>query len=176
MKKIALVFPKAKDIEPEKIEFEGKEILVENHLSLDDQQIIIGAYLHVYFHGENGYFSDVKADYFGAEAAFDMAVLDLATNIKVDAKGFNMDLAYEYGLVSMVKSKIKNIEHVREILERSVSDAKEEKNSLLGIISSIPEMINGIDPEKIKELGDAVKDLEVLAEDSPLSGLLKEGV
>ena len=81
MRKILVKFPK-----PEIVEFEFGEketvVKVNSYIDLADEKVIISAYLDVYFNpDEEHMFEGLDTHFYGAELVFDMAVIDIATNI-----------------------------------------------------------------------------------------------
>jgi len=175
MRKILVKFPK-----PDVVEFEFGEqdtvVKVNSYINLADEKVIISAYLDVYFNPDEEHrFDGLDTHFYGAELVFDMAVIDIATNIKIESDKIKIDDIYSSGLMAMVRGKIKNLPQIRKKLERIVSDARQERFSVNGLLKEFSSLVEGFDFDKIKELAKEVKELESDIEDSPIAGLMDEG-
>lgn len=121
-------------------------------------------------------------DYVAAERAFDYVLLAEATSINVGAKkhfakkggeDMNMILDYVYnsGLMEKILCEIQNLHVIRGRIDRVISDAKDEKNSVIGFIKELTKHIEGVDiPGIMKQ----VKDVQAQIADSPISDLMGE--
>jgi len=177
MRKILVDFPKIEIVE---FKVGEKTVKVKNYITLEEEATIVATYLDIYFNSdEEQRYEGLDTHFSGAEIAFDIAVVDIATNIKVLSDNIDMGDIYSSGVMDEIRGRIINLPQIRKRLERVVADAKQERFSASGvfkeIIKEITVLAKGLDFEKIQELAKEVKALEGDIADSPIATLMDEG-
>jgi len=183
MKKRKFEFPKfSKEFVTEKVAESAYDIDIKRYLSQEDVEIILGAYIDIYFYGGGRF--EFSVDPLGAKWILDLALIDRATSLDISLKRWNkknaegeqqnefLQSAVECGIVRLVKENVENYPEFISLLEETVSAIEKERNSIRGIWNNLQELL--LDEEKMQGAVSQLKELEETMKDSSLSGLLKE--
>lgn len=173
MRKILVDFPEEEIVE---FEFGDRTVKVEGYISIENKRLLIETYLDTYFNSDKeNRLAGLTSNGFGASLVWDVALLDVLTNIKVDSKKISLDDLYRSGLISQVKNSISNYWEVEAERNRILREAVGERNSISGIISEVIRGIENLDFDKVKELGEQVVQLQNSISESPIASLIDEG-
>ena len=174
MKKLELItFPKSENVG---FKFAGLEIEVKPYINMKDESVMIATYLDIYFNSEGkDMFKGMDTNFWGAEIAFDISILDMMTSIDSLSDEIDMDDVYSSGLMDKVREKITNLHQVRRRLERVIADTRQEKFSVMGLMKELASLLEGFDFSKIQDAAKQIKKLESDIADSPISTLMDEG-
>lgn len=170
MRKILVEFPEQDALE--EINYGERIIKVKKYISIENQELLIASYLETFF-GNN---EDVSSSgRFSAEILWDIILLDIMTNIKVDSNKIDMDDVYSSGILELIKPKISNYADVKRKRDMMLGDVIRERDSLSGILDGLISKIENLDFDKLDNLKGAIAEVQELAKNSPISSLMDEG-
>jgi len=168
-RKILVDFPETDEFK--EFDFNGKKIRVKKYLdTANDQPLLISTCLDSYLGERFG----LKTDGYGAEIIFDIVLLDIATNIKIDSKKVSIDNVYKSGLMWKVYSAIENVMDVKDIVKSVLVDARVERFSISNRIEDFKSYLSGLDEESVRHLAEQVDEVIKSVANSPISSLMEE--
>jgi hypothetical protein len=156
--------------------YQNNPIEIRPYLTAVEQAILIEEYVSNYFYPNTGMVSGVDCDYLGAEYYLMLDIINRLTSVlvddKEDVKGLSLEELVTTTLWVEIKSHISNYKEFREMLDRVVSDKKEQialTKSVGATIDRVVEKVEeallnlaqNVDPEKLKEVATGLlKDME----------------
>jgi hypothetical protein len=160
----------------------NKTFKIRPYLTGGEQAEIINEYLNQYFYSPNHFVEDSEVDFIGAEFYLIMSVVDKVTNIEVLKDGISIEEIIASGLWEIIKRRITNYAEFRAMLDRVISDKKEQlalAKSVGATIDRVVEKVEetllnlaqNVDPDKLKEVATGIlRDME----QSPIAPAFKE--
>jgi len=177
MKKFAFPMPKAD--ETVTADFLGQEVEIITIMSLEIQMELIRDYIESYFAVNDGK-SFGRYNFFEADLLLKMGLIDKLTNIKVDAKKFDINLMEAHGIMELLEDSILNFSYFMERLEETVAIIEQEKESektlgavIENVVSKLLKFADGLKIEDIEKVKQGVSDILKQVDESPASKYLK---
>jgi len=172
MRKIVVDFPKLGKTE---FSIQGKTVRVYKYISLENQRILISNYLEIYFDLDSeGLLAGATSNRFAADVMWDIVLLDIMTNVKIDSKQIHMDELYASGFMSKITDKISNYSEVVKKREEILEDVIREQNSISTLLTNLISDISALDFDALNNLKDNVVKVQEDISNSAISSLMDE--
>lgn len=151
----------------------GQEIIVKPYLTLAEQLQLINEYLEIYFHSEIRGINEDERDYFDAEYALKMAIINHCSSITIT--GAFENLFYNPETYNAIINSVANYDEFMNLLctiVKNVEDQMAQKKQVGAVLESlyakieillaqVSESVKNLTPEtleKLKETGTSLID------------------
>lgn len=177
-------------VDNETLKIGNTKIEIRPFITVSEIVQLIGAYTDTYFSPVSNMGKDIPYDLVGAEYSLALEIIDAFTNIQIqDADGIlvtGIQDLISRGVYAKITEKIMNYDEFRHLLDRVVSDIKEDmalKQSVGNIIDNLSNKLvdvfdkitnTDVSPESLEALKSTAKEVLEGMEKSPISNVFKE--
>lgn len=159
------------EIKEETFVYDDKIIKIKPYLSFGEQLLLIKSYIETCFDDQSmTKLASLKSDRFGAEWIMMLTVIDMCTDIEVDElRDYDYHL---YRIWHIVQDKIINYNDFISILNKSVEEYMNERNSISSILERLmKEFEDNFGEEKLQALKSELVSIVEKFKSLPLSNL-----